>query len=237
MKLLIDAGNTRIKYGWHDGRDWICREDILHDALDVSDFTRFGEPEQIVIAHVASETVRACLEAQLAPWREHTEWLRASATRCGLRNLYAEPERLGPDRWAAAIGAWSRVRGACVVVCAGTATTIDAVDAEGQFLGGLIAPGHGLMLRSLAGGTAALPMAQGACEPFPRNTHDAIETGIRYALAGAVERFRAQLPNATPVVLSGGSAAALAALIAPPRIDFPNLVLEGLLQIACAAQA
>lgn len=229
MDLLIDAGNSRIKYGWHDGARWLGHEDIAHADLDRADFERHGLPQRILIAHVASTAVRQGIQEQLGDLVLHAHWLQASATCCGLRNGYAAPERLGPDRWAAAIGAWQRLRGACIVVCAGTATTVDAVDATGHFLGGLILPGHGLMLRALAGGTAALPWAQGACTPFPTNTDDAIETGIRYAQSGAVERMRAQMPADTPVVLTGGSAAALSALIAAPRIDIPNLVLEGLL--------
>jgi len=232
MLLLIDAGNTRIKFGWHDGARWVCREDIAYDALDTVDFSRFGELSRVLVAHVASEAIRAHLQQQLGDQAERVEWLRASARRCGVTNCYADPGRLGPDRWAAAIGAWNRVKGPCVVVSAGTATTVDAIDQDGCFIGGLILPGHGLMLRALAGGTAALPLAQGECVGFPRNTDDAIETGIRYAQSGAVERFRSQMPYGTPVVLSGGSAAALAPLIAPPRLDFPNLVLEGLLQVA-----
>lgn len=234
MILLVDAGNTRIKFGWHDGLRWVCREDIAHDALGSANFARFGAPERILIAHVASAAVRIRLQQMLSEWDARTEWLQAETERCGVRNLYAEPERLGPDRWAAAIGAWHRVKGACVVVSAGTATTVDAIDEHGSFLGGLILPGHGLMQRALVGGTAALPLAHGQCVPFPQNTHDAIETGIRYAQSGAVERFRGQMPFGSPVVLSGGSAAALAPLIAPPRLDFPNLVLEGLLHIACS---
>ncbi|MCX9154782.1 type III pantothenate kinase [Niveibacterium sp. 24ML] len=236
MYLLIDAGNTRIKWGFHDGARWLCREDLTHDALSTCDFARFGEPSRVLVAHVASDAIRALILQQLGPWAARAEWLVAGLQRCGLTNRYAEPGRLGPDRWAAAIGAWHRVRGACVVVCAGTATTVDAIDSGGNFLGGLILPGHGLMLRALAGGTAALPLAEGDCVAFPKNTHDAIETGIRYAQSGAVERFRQEMPQHTPVVLSGGSASALAPLIAPPRIDFPNLVLEGLLCVAREAQ-
>ncbi len=232
MHLLIDAGNTRVKFGWHDDEQWICREDIAHDALPLTDFTRFGMPERIVVANVASEAIRSHIREQLAPWEDRVEWLRPSAMRCGLRNLYDNPEQLGADRWAAAIGAWKRVQGACIVVCAGTATTIDAIGPGGHYLGGLILPGHGLMLRALAGGTADLPLASGDCVNFPRNTDDAIETGVRYAQAGAVERLRSQMPAGAPVVLSGGSSWVLAPLIAPPRIDFPNLVLEGLFHIA-----
>ncbi|QSI76290.1 MULTISPECIES: type III pantothenate kinase [Niveibacterium] len=232
MYLLIDAGNTRVKWGFHDGSRWLCREDVAHDALATCDFMRFGVPERVLIAHVASDAIRSLILEQLGDTAGRAEWLAASLSRCGVTNRYAEPTRLGPDRWAAAIGAWHRVRGACVVVSAGTATTVDAIDAGGNFLGGLILPGHGLMLRALAGGTAALPLAEGDCVAFPKNTHDAIETGIRYAQSGAVERFRQEMPAHTPVVLSGGSAAALAPLIAPPRIDFPNLVLEGLLCVA-----
>ncbi len=76
-----------------------------------------------------------------------------------------------------------------VVVLIGTAVTVEAIDTEGKFLGGLILPGHGIMLRALESGTAGLHVPTGEVREFPTNTSDALTSGGTYAIAGAVERM------------------------------------------------
>ncbi|MGE8397894.1 MAG: type III pantothenate kinase, partial [Comamonas sp.] len=76
-----------------------------------------------------------------------------------------------------------------IVVMVGTAVTVDALDTQGHFLGGLILPGHGIMLRALESGTAGLHVPTGSVTPFPKNTSDALTSGGTYAIAGAVERM------------------------------------------------
>lgn len=230
--LLIDAGNSRVKYGCHGGGRW-----LLRDILVLAEHPRFAlptgfEPERIVIANVAGPAVAAALTERLAGLAEHIEWLRGSAERCGLRCDYEDPARLGADRWAAAVGAWTLYAADCLVVCAGTATTIDVVCGTGHFAGGCILPGLELMLESLARGTAGLPLAQGRFSLPPRNTHDAILTGCLQAQAGAIDRMRNQLSTGATVVLAGGNATSLAPLL-EGRVEVrPWLVLDGLLAIA-----
>ncbi len=113
-----------------------------------------------------------------------------------MRNLYENPERLGADRWAALIGARALHPHACVVVTAGTATTVDLLSAAGDFLGGLILPGVELMQQALARGTAQLPLADGRFALQPRRTVDAIRSGCLQAQAGAVERMFRQIADA-----------------------------------------
>jgi type III pantothenate kinase len=76
-----------------------------------------------------------------------------------------------------------------VVVMVGTAVTVEAIDASGRFLGGLILPGHGIMLRALESGTAGLHVPTGEVREFPTNTSDALTSGGTFAIAGAVERM------------------------------------------------
>ena len=120
---------------------------------------------------------------------------------------------------------------------AGTATTIDTLDAEGRFLGGDILPGIGLMLRSLAHGTAGLPFAEGHYTSLPRCTDDAIVSGVIEAQAGAIERVHARLAAAGGnCLMSGGYAEQIAPHLVIPYRLAPNLPLEGLKQLALAAR-
>lgn len=236
MIICLDSGNTRIKWGVHDGVQWRAQ-----GALAQADVNRLGgllsaagtEPERIVLANVAGPEAGERIRAQLAAWLPVLCEVRSSTRCCGVTNLYGKPESLGVDRWCALIGARSLVRGAAVVVMAGTATTIDTLDADGQFLGGVILPGFDLMAGSLALGTAALPLATGEYSIHPRCTDDAIVSGLLEAQAGAIERIFARLDGpGGHCLLSGGHAEQLAhRLVIPHRIAH-NLPLEGLLQIA-----
>ena len=118
-----------------------------------------------------------------------------------MTNGYDHPTRLGVDRWVALIGARHRIlaRGAprpALVVMVGTAVTVDALDTEGSFLGGLILPGFGLMLRALEMGTAGLKAPTGEAVEFPTNTSDALMSGGADAIAGAIERMHRKLAQA-----------------------------------------
>ena len=160
-------------------------------------------------------------------------WAKSRSAKHGVSNHYDNPEQLGDDRWSALVGARALHAGPCLVVCAGTATTIDVLDAEGHFQGGLILPGVALMGRALAANTAQLPLAEGRFAGLPRNTMDAIASGCLHAQAGAVERMYEQvaaLPGAVCLV-SGGAAGQFYELLRVPKHRVDNLVLEGLARI------
>jgi type III pantothenate kinase len=232
--VAIDAGNTRIKWGVHDGTAWIERGVLpTADAASLGDVVgQWPAQARVVLCNVAGAAVGETLSSHLAGRHADRVWLHASAGVCGVRNAYARPEQLGADRWAALIGARGRLAAACLVVCAGTATTVDLLDADGEFRGGLILPGFDLMRAALAGNTAQLPLAEGEFRSVPRNTADAIVSGCLHAQAGAVERMFAAIANEPGAVclLTGGGAARLAPHLNIPLKLADNLILDGLLR-------
>jgi type III pantothenate kinase len=249
MTLLIDAGNSAVKWGLlADGRigetGWLLHRGVDDLAVRLAaamraQATRQGE---VVGCHVAGEeVVRAVEQAVQALGLGPVDWLR-SQDRFDrgpvLVNGYRDPAQLGVDRWHAMLGGCTHVAGSSFVVAsAGTATTVDCVRAEAggaRFVGGCIAPGVRLMLESLAHGTAGLPRAEGDASDFPDNTDAAIMTGVLDAQAGLVERvlrrFSAGLDAPPRLLLAGGHAEALRDRL--PRetagVIEHNLVLRGL---------
>jgi type III pantothenate kinase len=235
MILCLDAGNSRLKYGLFDDGTWRVQGALDYPAFDGLAAGLPATPTRIVACNVAGEAVRQRIEALAAGLRLPLDWLCSSAAACGVNNAYDEPRQLGADRWAALIGARAMHAGPAVVVMAGTATTIDALDAGGVFRGGLILPGLSLMRAALAGNTAGLPHASGKFRTLPTNTDDAITSGAIQATLGAIGRMRATLGDNAVCLLSGGAAGELAAQLDPPRRRIDNLVLEGLARFARGA--
>jgi type III pantothenate kinase len=241
--LAIDCGNTRIKWGSSclDARPgaapaghWEALGSLPLESLDGLEqaWAHLEPPARIVVSNVAGERARAAVEGALRRFPIRPVWTSARREQCGVRNSYADPAQLGPDRWAALIGARALHRGDCLVVNAGTATTADLLSADGEFRGGVILPGVRLMKRSLAEGTAGLPLAEGRYDPEPRTTADAIETGCLAAQAGAVKEMLLRLGPGAACLLSGGAAGDLAAVLGLPVRLVDNLTLEGLVRIA-----
>jgi type III pantothenate kinase len=235
MILCLDCGNSRLKWGLRSGAAWAATGALpLTDVASIA--SQLPPTEQITGAvgcMVAAEPVRAAIEAA-SPIA--INWIHASDNQCGVHNRYDHPSQLGPDRWAALIGARTLHDGPCVVVVAGTATTIDMLDATGVFQGGLILPGLDLMQGTLAGNTALLPDQPGQYRMLPRNSEDAIASGAINATLGAITRMFAPIagePNAC-CVLSGGAAEILSPTIDLPQLRIDNLALEGLARIAAA---
>ncbi len=229
--IAIDAGNTRIKWGVRDGSVWIAQGALpTGDAASLCDVAAGWPVTPIVACNVAGQAVEAAISAALATRFAPPLWLRSSAGVCDVRNSYDMPERLGADRWAALIGARGRLPTACLVVCAGTATTVDWLDANGTFRGGLILPGVDLMRASLARNTAQLPLADGHFRCEPRNTMDAIVSGCLHAQIGAIERMFAKIAAEPEAVclLTGGAAQSIVPLLNIPFQLTENLILDGL---------
>ncbi|SMF35938.1 type III pantothenate kinase [Pseudogulbenkiania subflava] len=235
MKLLIDAGNTRVKWALHDGRDWLAQGAVTHADIATLAAVWAGYPIRSVhAASVASAAVTAALEAA-AP--QPVQWVRSQRDGGGVRNRYRDPSEQGADRWLAVLAARELCAGDVVVACAGTALTVEALTAEGDYLGGLILPGHALMLESLARGTANLNRMPGQVVAFPQGTQDALASGAADALCGAIERMRRRLVESTgrgpaELLLTGGDAERLAPWLAAPLRIVDNLVLMGLLKMA-----
>jgi type III pantothenate kinase len=233
MILCLDCGNTRLKWGLHSGSAWIAT-----GALPTGEAGSLGGrlPPTAALDHVigcmvAAPAVGLEIEAAL-PVR--VNWIQARDQQCGVTSRYENPKSLGADRWAALLGA-RRIHGAaCVVVSAGTATTIDLLDAAGIFQGGLIMPGLDMMRSALADNTARLPGEPGHYRKLPRNTHDAIFSGAVFATLGAIDGMFSLIAREAGAccVLSGGAAEILTKEIDLPHLRVDNLALEGLARIA-----
>jgi len=243
MILCLDAGNSRIKWGVASASSgaWLACGAVDTAALSAFAAQLDVQPplQQAWACSVVGASFEATLAALLADRGIPLNWLRSSASAHGVTNGYRDPVQLGADRWAALIGARGLHDGPAVVIMAGTATTIDLLDADGRFRGGLILPGFDLMRTALAENTAQLPLARGAPVELPRSTDEAIVSGCLLAQAGAVDRlFRsvAQDPRAR-CLLSGGAAAPIARVLDSPLLRVDNLVLEGLRRAAFATQA
>ena len=243
MMLCLDAGNSRIKWGIAAAMsgEWLARGavDTAAPSALAAQLDAQAPVQQALACSVAGARLEATLVALLAERGISLNWLRSSASAHGVVNGYRDPAQLGADRWAALIGARGLHDGPAVVVMAGTATTIDLLDADGCFRGGLILPGFDLMRTALAHNTAQLPLARGALVELPRTTDEAIVSGCLQAQAGAVERFFRPLAQDSRArcVLSGGAAALLAGVLALPLLRVDDLVLEGLRYAAFASAA
>jgi len=234
--VAIDAGNSRIKWGVHDGTGWRRRGMVATaGAADLAAaVSGWPAAARIVICNVAGPAIAKAIEA-LLPAAADVRHFSASASCCGVRNNYDTPEQLGADRWAALVGAHGeegRKRGPRLVVCAGTATTIDRLDADGSFRGGLIVPGFELMRTALARNTAQLPLAEGHLRPLPTNTMDAIVSGCLQAQLGAIERMFAAIADEPGALclLTGGAAPRLLHDLDIPACLTENLILDGLVR-------
>jgi type III pantothenate kinase len=246
--LAIDIGNTRLKWAQYaspqPGAALMAHGAVFLETIDTlaeTEWKALPPPASMLGCVVAGDGVRHRVEEQLELWDIEPRWVVSSAHAAGVSNGYDHPGRLGVDRWVAMIGARHRVlaRGAprpVLVVMVGTAVTVDALDASGRFLGGLILPGFGLMLRALEMGTAGLKAPTGEAVDFPTNTSDALMSGGADAIAGAVERMHRRLRRQCgmePVLLmSGGAAVKLAPIVTELHVEMVDtLIFEGLLQL------
>ena len=211
------------------------------DKLAEGAWATLPHPERMLGCIVAGDALKRRVEEQMEIWDVAPQWVVSSAAEAGLTNGYDVPSRLGADRWVAMIGAWHRSLAEnpprpMVVVMVGTAVTVEAIDAHGKFLGGLILPGHGIMLRALESGTAGLHVPTGDVREFPTNTSDALTSGGTYAIAGAVERMvqhvRAHCGAEPKCIMTGGAGWKMAPSMSLQFELVDNLIFDGLLEMA-----
>lgn len=253
MRLLIDAGNTRVKWALTASDDaapalpmaWQAEGSVTDEALTElagqwqTHGLRAHDISAVWISNVAGaalakQLARALADAGIASDALH--WFVSLPVCAGVHNGYREPSQLGSDRFAALIGARHHYPDRdLLVVNAGTATTVDALTADGLFIGGMILPGLGTMARSLAVNTAQLPSVSEVVleHALADNTRQAIISGCIQAQAGAIERAFAQHPGHSPwCLMSGGAASFIAPHLQLPHALVPNLVLAGLYRVS-----
>ena len=238
--LLLDGGNSRLKWAWVEQGE-IVRTQAAHyrdlAALE-QDWQEYAQPHtQIMGSAVCGEEKKQKVQAALP---QHIVWLGSMAQAAGIHNHYRHVEEHGADRWFNALGSRKFTQNACVVVSCGTAVTIDALTANNHYLGGVIMPGFHLMRESLLRRTAHLNRPEGSWYAFPTTTANAIATGMADAVCGALMLMHARLKERSEgrvvdIVITGGGAGKIARALpenfaAENHVKIvENLVIYGLL--------
>lgn len=238
MILLVDIGNTRLKSALLDGERWQSNEAVSQPAIDDSLWKNIQSVDSAWIASVAATGITERVAAHV---RERfgisAHIVRSSAHAAGLRNAYAQPEKLGTDRFLSMIAVHAQHKGAAVIASCGTALTLDALRGDGQHLGGLIAPSPALMQQALRAGAAQLrDVEDAAIVEIASDTDAAVASGTWLSAAALTERFVARATGALGapprLVITGGGAEKLTSLLERPHDIEPDLVLRGLARLA-----
>jgi type III pantothenate kinase len=245
-QLLVDLGNTRFKWALASSGALRMPGAFAHNEAAISpDLEREWKDVPPVDAIFVASVAPLALDVEIETFVQQRfgiapEFVRSPAAALGIRSAYAEPQRFGIDRFLGLAAIHARAARAQVLVGVGTATTLDAIDADGTHLGGWILPSPALMRASVLARTARVGVADGVLADFATNTADALHSGSLHAASGAVERFVAnaarELGTWPEVVLTGGGAVELAPLL-PGAERRDDLVLEGLALWANAAES
>ena len=196
MKLLVDLGNTRLKWAlWDNGRRTMggvfAHADTTLEAALSNNWTALPKPREIIVASVVGSDQEGELKRLLEAHFDHVaEFVRSPAEAIGIRNAYAAPEHLGVDRFLGMAALHAASPRAQMLVSCGTALTLDALTADGHHLGGLIAPSPSLMRKALGRATARVGERVGELVEIADNTQDAAYSGCVLSSVALIERFR-----------------------------------------------
>ena len=241
--LLLDVGNSRLKWGvLNDGEihrtGYISHANIKEKGLAVLTTKLPRKADVVFASNVAGTSFATRLSGVVGMHcNADVHFARSERRGWGVTNSYRQPRLLGVDRWVAMIGAYAEFKTSCLVVDAGTAVTLDAIDSDGNHLGGQIIAGVDTMLNALSASTSDLPAVTATSKPtsdlkmFGRNTTAALREGAYNAVAGAIDRATKVLRSngyRPKVVLTGGGASRILGALAKEPLHRPNLVLLGL---------
>lgn len=240
MKLLIDAGNTRIKWQLRDTGQVVCsgagllESDQLFEGITPGHWRKLSS---VAVSTVRSETARHDLESTIARYTclpVRFFWTREKFG--SLTCAYEDASTMGADRWHALVGAWDMIAGACVVVDAGSAITLDWIDENGGHLGGYILPGRDMMLASLRQSTARVLFddSQATINTTPgRSTAECVFHGVSWLIQSLASELGRQAE--IPVLVTGGDGPLIKKALdnaGPDSVAVfrlcPGLVLDGL---------
>jgi type III pantothenate kinase len=251
MILLIDVGNTRLKWAWLTASGLSAQQAVVHrdtvtDAWTPVLFDAAKRPRRVLVSNVAGEAMAGLLtRLTQQTFGVNAEFVKATPSFLELTNGYLDPTLLGADRWLAVIGAWTKVRSALCVVDAGTAVKVDSVDAHGQHLGGLIVPGIHMMRDALIHKTSDIARAIERSTPsaagiLAKDTIGAVARGAVFALAGMADRAAEIIEQSTGVrpalFITGGDAEMITGTMRARGEIVPDLVLQGLAVIAAESR-
>lgn len=245
--LLMDIGNSRLKWGVLDDHairrtGHISQQKIREQGLAVLTTKLPRRVDVVFASNVAGTSFATRLSGVVGMHcNADIRFAHCESKACGVTNSYRQARRLGVDRWVAMIGAWSELEAECLVVDAGTALTIDALDCDGRHLGGQILPGVTMMTETLATRTSDVPnirrraaSQERGMEMFASTTAGAIGHGASNAVIGAIERALSVMREnglSPTTILTGGDASRILRSLGDKPIHRPHLVLQGLAKL------
>ena len=209
MYLLIDIGNTRIKWQQRNDKDILLTDSILVEEFMDIDFSSIKSIDKIIVSNVNHSVVLDKLKEILSKFKCPIIETTPISNEY-LINDYEDHKTLGIDRWLTALGAWKLYQRPLLVINAGTAITIDLVEldkeSKAHFKGGMILPGVAISLAVLNNSTNLIDTEIGKSHYPSLNTKDAVTTGIMTSIQGAVNLVCKKLPSSLPILLTGGDA-------------------------------
>ncbi|MCX4188215.1 type III pantothenate kinase [Methylophaga sp. OBS4] len=240
MKLLVDIGNSRVKWtcvdkdGIAEGQSFQRSKTGIKASLNKA-WKALTDISAVYVANVAGDK----LAEQLTDWTEKQwqltpKFVSTEKKRFGVTNAYEDPEKLGIDRWLSLIAARQHARQAQCIIDCGTAITIDIVTKTGVHKGGMILPGLGLMRSSLAANANALTEETDEQEfaTLATNTFSAIQAGTLYSVTATLERIindlKDNFDDHIRFIITGGDAEQLLPLLSDEVTFYPDIVLKGL---------
>lgn len=244
MRLLVDVGNSAVKWAFAGGDGIAGGDRFVHRGLDIAAqlslaWGSLQRPAEVCVVNVAGEAMASTLTAWTRQhWSLIPKFFSTGDTACGVTNAYSVPENLGVDRWVALIGAHHQLRGAVCVIDCGTAITLDLLAASGQHQGGLILPGVETLKQMLLEDTAEVKPS--AAPPLitllASSTGAGVHGGAVYMAVAATDRLindlTAKQGPDLEVLITGGDAGTILTLLAHPAHHDPELVLKGLAILA-----
>jgi type III pantothenate kinase len=249
MILLIDVGNTRLKWAWLEGSGLSKQQAVVHlnhasEQWTASLFGPSREASRVLVCNVAgAEMAKSLTDLLQKKFGLEPQFITASRHFGQLTNGYLDPELLGADRWLAVVGAWTRLHSALCIIDAGTAVKVDAVDGAGRHQGGLIVPGIHMMRDALFRGTTDIARAAELSTAsttgiLANNTIGAVGRGALFALAGMADHAIDTIVKNTGIepalLITGGDAELISDTLRRRGEIVPDLVLQGLAAIATA---
>ncbi len=247
MQLLVDVGNSRIKWAFWNGVTLCSWHVASHSGFNFDRFLHriwreLEAPSKVWVANVAGLEIEEALTSWVGTiWQQTPVFLETQEYAFGVTNGYQEPHKLGLDRWLGLIAGFNEYgqkAPVCIVDC-GTSLTVDVINKHGKHLGGLLLPGIHTMRQALSNFTDGCSMKPRLSSPsqmgnslLATNTEEGMIGGTIFAAVAYVERFLSEIEDeiAEPLklVITGGEAELILSLVQKPLIYRPNLVLEGI---------
>ncbi len=234
LNLLIDSGNSRIKWGWQHQQKLVERGAVAWAAAQsvVQQWHNRPAPQHIFLSNSAGERRFQQLQCWLVEvWGMEAEEVKTGVVCRGLHNGYRQPQQLGIDRWLGMVAAWEQLHTAFCLVDCGTAVTIDYVDRSGHHRGGNILPGFGSTMETLLQNAPHLRQSDrvggellGTATAQALMSQSVEEPGVVEVLLQQIE----QQQGAFELILTGGDAAALQQQLGLPFRIVEDLILQGL---------